>query len=85
MSTQVSAQLERAAQRASEAGREVAVIVTHRPEADRASLERAGLTIRLAYGAIPAVAGTVAAPDVERLAALEEVERIELDGEVHAL
>jgi hypothetical protein len=34
---------------------------------------------------IPAVAGTVAGGAVRRLAELDEVQRVEYDGEMHAL
>jgi len=65
---------------------EVPVIVTLAPGTDPTVLEPTGMTIGRVIESIPAVAGTVADADVlANLAALGAVERVEYDGEMHAL
>lgn len=63
----------------------VPVIVTLVPGVSADGLAAAGLAIRRRFSAIDAVAGTIAAADLEKLAARPEVARIEHDGEVRAL
>ncbi len=63
----------------------IPVIVTLARGADPALLEPTGMTITRAMESIPVVAGTVAAGDVADLAELGAVERVEYDGEMHAL
>jgi hypothetical protein len=65
--------------------REIPVIVTLAPGADPATLESKGIIIRRIMENIPAIAGTVTGAAVSELAQLDEVERVELDGEMHAL
>lgn len=64
---------------------EIPVIVTVTPGADVAALERIGLKIQHRYENIPAVSGTLTAPQVKALAQLHQVERIELDETAWAL
>lgn len=65
--------------------REVPVIVTLAPGAEAAAVERQGLMWARAFENIPAVAGSVTAEQLDRLEEAPEVERIEYDGEMHAL
>ncbi len=64
---------------------EIPVIVTVTPGADLTALEQKGLKIQLRFQHIPAVAGTLSAAEVEEVAALDEVERIEADEKMYAL
>lgn len=64
---------------------EIPVIVTFAPGTDPAVLERTGMRINRVMENIPAAAGTVAGADITTLAALDEVQRVEYDGEMHAL
>ena len=64
---------------------EIPVIVTLAPGTDAAVLDSTGIKVGRGMENIPAVAGTVAAEDVAKLAELTEVERVEYDGEMHAL
>jgi hypothetical protein len=64
---------------------EIPVIVTLAPGTDAAVLDSTGLKVGRGMENIPAVAGTVAADDVAKLAELSEVVRVEYDGEMHAL
>lgn len=64
---------------------EVPVLVTLKPGADPAALQRGGMKVGRSFQAIPVVAGTVRADRVRQLAELGEVELIDYDGEVRAL
>ena len=86
MSQKVSPEVAARVESATEESGEVPVIVTLAPGTDPTVLEPTGMTIRRVIESIPAVAGTVADADVlTDLAALGKVERIEYDGEMHAL
>ncbi len=74
-----------AAMKADRPEHEIPVIVTVRPGADVAAMEGRGLTVERTLGSVSAVAGTVAAHELESLAALDDVRNIEYDGEIHAL
>jgi hypothetical protein len=65
--------------------REVPVIVTIKTGTDLAALEQNGLKIQRSFQNIPAVAGTLAAADVNALAQLDQVEKIEPDETAWAL
>ena len=64
---------------------EIPVIVTLAPGTDPAVLDSTGIKVGRGMENIPAVAGSVAAEDVAKLAELTEVVRVEYDGEMHAL
>ncbi|MDQ3680360.1 MAG: hypothetical protein M3378_07430 [Actinomycetota bacterium] len=64
---------------------EIPVIVTVSPGVDMAAMESRGLKVERTLASVSAVAGTVAADELEGLAALEEVRSIEYDGEIQAL
>ncbi len=64
---------------------EIPVIVTLRSSADVDALRAHGLRVRHVFADIAAVAGRVQTSQVTRLADLLSVERIEYDGEMHAL
>jgi hypothetical protein len=65
--------------------REIPVIVTVKTGADLATLEQKGLKIHHTFQNIPAVAGTLTASDVNALAELDQVEKIEPDEKAWAL
>jgi hypothetical protein len=85
MSQKVSPEVMARVERATEESSEIPVIVTLAPGADPAVLEPKGMRIRRVMENIPAVAGSVAVGDLADLAELGEVERVEYDGEMHAL
>jgi hypothetical protein len=85
MSQKVSPEVIARVKGATEGSEEIPVIVTLAPDVDPTVLEPTGMRIRRVMENIPAVAGTVAGADVARLAELGEVERVEYDGEMHAL
>lgn len=66
-------------------GGEVPVIVTLAPGGDVAELERSGLSVGRVFESIRAVSGTLTADAARALDASPQVERIEYDGEAHAL
>jgi hypothetical protein len=72
-------------ERGTEESTDIPVIVTVAPGTDPAALEPKGMRIHRVMENIPAVAGTVAGANVTGLADLGEVERVEYDGEMHAL
>jgi glutamate/tyrosine decarboxylase-like PLP-dependent enzyme len=63
----------------------IPVIVTVAPGVDTAAMESRGLKVQRTLESVSAVAGTVAAGEIENLAALDEVRAIEYDGEIRAL
>lgn len=63
----------------------IPVIVTVRPGTGTAGMESKGLNVERSLESVSAVAGTVAAGDIEDLATLEEVRAIEYDGEIRTL
>jgi hypothetical protein len=65
--------------------REVPVIVTIKTGTDLAALEQKGMKIQHTFQNIPAVAGTLTASDVNALAELDQVEKIEPDEKAWAL
>ncbi|MGH2763851.1 MAG: hypothetical protein ACRDLD_14945 [Thermoleophilaceae bacterium] len=86
MSEKVSPALREELESAQEEGRELPVIVTLVEGADAAGLvDREGTELRSISETIPAVAGTLTPEQVRELARLEQVELIELDGEMRAL
>lgn len=60
----------------------VPVIVTVTPPIDLGSLRDSGLEIAEVHRLIDVVSGSIAAADLERLAGLQAVRRIEFDGEI---
>lgn len=62
----------------------VPVIVTLRSGTDTSAFQADGLTIRNAFSNISAVAGSIRLGDLKALAAREDVEMVEFDGEMHA-
>ncbi len=64
--------------------RSVPVIVTLRSGTDASAFQADGLTIRNAFSNISAVAGSIRLRDLNALAAREDVEMVEFDGEMHA-
>lgn len=64
---------------------EIPVIVTLRNAVDVDTLRDHGLRVSGVFARIAAVSGRVQASEVTRLASLVDVERIEYDGEMHAL
>jgi hypothetical protein len=72
------------AAREREPEREIPVIVTIVPGSDLDLLTQSGLVIERAFELISAVSGTTHAADVQRLAQLDVVVRVEYDGPVHA-
>ena len=79
---ELAKQLEDAAREESQ--REIPVIVTITRGADLALLEQRGLKVLHTYENISAVSGTLTAAEVNGLAALDQVERIDYDGRAHA-
>lgn len=63
----------------------IPVVVTVRPGVEMAAIEGRGLKVERVIESISAVAGTVSAGDIEDLAALDEVQAIEYDGEIRTL
>jgi hypothetical protein len=63
----------------------VPVIVTLRPDTDASSLKAEGLDIEHAFESISAVSGKIRLADLDRLEALDQVEKIEFDSQMHAL
>ena len=76
---------ERLADAAPAAAQRLRVIVTLTPGAATEPLIREGFALERRFETLSAVAGTVQAKDVARLAGLAEVELIELDSEMRAL
>jgi hypothetical protein len=87
MSTKISETLARRLDEvaSTEPQREIPVIVTFGSGTDLAALEQKGLKIQRTFTNIPAVAGTIPAPAVNALAALDQVETIEYDERAWAL
>ncbi len=65
--------------------REIAVVVTLSAGAGSTALEALGLKIEQRFESIAAVSGTIEVARIRSLAADPGVEKIELDGEMHAL
>ena len=65
--------------------REIPVIVTLRKVEDLQALRDHGLQVRHVFAPIAAVSGRVQTSQIERLASLVAVLRIEYDGQMHAL
>ncbi len=65
--------------------REIPIIVTVSGRAGPSLLEAAGMVVSRVFENIPAVAGRCAPQAIAALARIEQVERIELDGEVRAI
>lgn len=61
---------------------EIPVIITITDWARRAELEEKGLRVNHSFENILAVAGTLTCVEVDAVAQLDHVERIEFDGEV---
>ncbi|MDQ5843679.1 MAG: protease inhibitor I9 family protein [Acidobacteriota bacterium] len=85
MSGKINAELSQRLKQDEPTGKEVPVIITVKENADLDSLKKNGLKINHIYQNINAVSGTLPASAVKSIAKLDEVERIEFDGEVHAL
>ena len=85
MSGKINAELSRRLKEDKPTENEVPVIITVKEKADLDSLKKTGLKINHIYQNINAVSGTLPASAVNSVAKLDEVERIEFDGEVHAL
>jgi len=62
--------------------REIPVIITISDWARRAELEEKGLRVNHSFENISAVAGSLTYAEVDAVAQLDHVERIEFDGEV---
>jgi hypothetical protein len=84
MSTKISEELATRLEEA-EAQAAMPVIVTLKPGAEVTELEHKGLKVRKVFESISAVAGTLTPAAAPGLAELEQVEKVEYDGEVHAL
>ena len=67
------------------AERLVPVIVSLRPGTDASVLKAEGLDIAHVFESISAVSGKIRMADLDRLEALEQVEKIEFDGRMQAL
>ena len=74
-----------AAMRTDRADDPIPVIVTLRPGAGMTAIESQGLRVERAIESVSVVAGTTTARQIEGIAALDEVQAIEYDGETHAL
>jgi CheY-like chemotaxis protein len=85
MSGKINAELTRRLKEDEPSENEVPVIITVKENADLDSLKKTGLKINHIYQNINAVSGTLPASAVNSVAKLDDVERIEFDGEVHAL
>ena len=66
-------------------GRQISVIVSVAKGIDLTTLERKGLKIQRVFENIHAVAGMLTAAVANDIAQLDEVDKIEYDGEVRAL
>ncbi len=73
------------AARAQGMAREIPVIVSVREGTDPGRLEAVGLVVRHRFESISALSGAIAASGVADLAALEEVDLVEFDGEMRAM
>lgn len=62
----------------------VSVIVTVHPGTDNGIITAAGLDIVHFYDNISAVSGSIRLKDLEKLEAIAQVEKIELDGQMQA-
>jgi hypothetical protein len=80
ISDELSQELKRAEQ--IDPQREIPVIVTVNGPINRAELEEKGLRIAHVFDFISAVSGTLAPAEAQSLAQLDQVKKIELDGEV---
>jgi tripartite-type tricarboxylate transporter receptor subunit TctC len=87
MSAKISEELAKRLEEAeaAEADREIPVIVTIAAGSDLEVLKRKGLKVERVFENVPAVAGTLGAADVQALAEADQVEKVEYNGEVHAL
>lgn len=85
MSGKINAELSRHLKEDKATENDVPVIITVKENADLESLKTTGLKINHIYQNINAVSGTLPASAVNSVAKLDDVERIEFDGEVHAL
>ncbi len=65
--------------------REIPVIVSLAAGANIEKLAQRGLKINRIFDAIEAVAGTLTAAEINALSKWDQVNRIEYDGEMHAL
>lgn len=81
----IDEQLSKQLRETSAPGRELAVIIELEPGADVAMLRSAGVKVNRVYENISAVAATITADLVPRVAALPQVKRIELDTEARVL
>lgn len=63
----------------------VRVIVTLKSGTNRDILNGTGIQVENVLESVPGVSGTVSVSGVAKLAQLDEVELVELDGEMHAL
>lgn len=64
---------------------ELPVVITVRKGADLAALKEQGLKVEHTFDVINSVSGTLPAAAVKSVARLDEVQRIDYDGEVQAL
>lgn len=63
----------------------VPVIVKLARDTSSNALEACGLAVTHQFDAIGSMSGTIRAADIENLERLPDVERIEFDGQMHAL
>ena len=84
MTAKISDELLRELKRAEQTDpqQELPVIVTTAGQVNRAELEEKGLRITHVFEFISAVSGTLTPAEAQALAQLDQVERIEFDGEV---
>jgi hypothetical protein len=66
-------------------GEEIPVIVQFRGDTDREKLSNRGLKVTRSFENISGVSGTALKADLQKIAELEGVERIDYDGQMWAL
>lgn len=83
MTTKINAELSNECKRVAETEpqKEIPVIITVTDWERRSELEAKGLQVSHSFEGILAVAGTLTCAEVEAIAQLDQVERIEFDGE----
>jgi hypothetical protein len=87
MSEKINSELQAECENASqtEPHKQIPVIVTVNDWSRRAELEQSGLRVSNAFEIINAIAGTLTCDQVKALAELDQVQKIEFDGEVRAI